>query len=599
MTVLGEEHGFLEVEPHDPRDRRADREVILLLHGLGGSKDDWRFPITRGLHHDLSHAPPDRHDDNHLIPPLSPLDHLPEFGLSPMRTGVRCWTGVLKSLGHTVINYSQDGPQSPVEAPLAQFERRIVPFLRNDVLSGQLAGKRVVVICHSRGGILARAYLHRNPGAGSEWIGRVITLCSPHQGTKAPGAKQRLADAAAVIGAGTVLGANAPVADVVLKVAGVLGESAGAEQLLPGDPLFAELAAPAEVPDVQLRTIGGTSVRYARIYAYFFAPESYLPNWSDFPDIRFDWTKVPIEIPLASPLLDALPNALVDDEQDDGRGDGLVADSRARISGAPHESLPLNHVEALWDERLFARVAALLGTPLSGDERVDCGREPRGLIVQPSAVTFGSVDVGEIASRTVRIENTSGDRVRVQLAASPPGVFRWPAVDSVLPGGEALTLPFTFRPVDKTIRTEQVRVTSAATNGPHTISLTGKGIGGLPTPPPDPPLPTRLRFSTRVLTFGSVRVNDTETRVLVIANGTGRSVRVQIARSATGAVFQWPALDVRIPHGTERRVTVSFRPATNTISNGQLVVNSDTPISPETIALTGKGGIGGFPTPPG
>jgi len=377
----------------------------------------------------------------------------------------------------------------------------------------------------------------------------------------------------------------------------LLGESSGADQLVPGNRVFADLAAPADIPDVDVRTISGTSVRYGRIYAFLYTPDSYLPNWSDFPDIRFDWTKVPVEVPVASPLLDALPDALVDEEQDNGKGDGLVADSKARMAGAPHESFRVNHAEALWDERLFARVADLLGTPLSGAGRVDCGREQRGLTVEPSTVTFGSVSVGATATRAVRIENTSGDRVTVQLAASPPGVFQWAAVNTELPGGEGINVTLRFRPGDSTIRTEQVRITSTADNSPHTISLAGKGTGGFPTPPPDPPLPTRLTYSATVLNFGSVRVGDAASRVLVIRNNTGRTVRVQIARSGAGAVFQWQAVDVSLAHGTERRVTVTFRPAANVISNGQLVVESATAISPETIGLIGKGGIGGFPTP--
>jgi pimeloyl-ACP methyl ester carboxylesterase len=593
VTILGAEHGFLEVEPHDPADRRADREVVLLLHGLGGTKDDWRFPDWRDYHWDLAHDPPDRHDDNNLVPPL---DHLPEFGLSPMRSDLRCWSGVLKALGHTVVNYSQEGSQEVLDVPLAQFVQRIVPFLRSNVLTGNLAGKRVVVLGHSRGGILIRRYLHELPEDGQEWIARVITLCSPHQGTMAPVAKQKLVDAATVLGL-PVFGPSLLLFNLVGRIAGWFDESSGAVQLLPDDALFAELAAPADVPDIEFATFGGTSVRFARVYSWHYTPGSYVPNWSDFPDFRFDWTEVALEVPLASPMLDQLPDFAVDAEQDNGQGDGLVADARARLPGAPHERIRVNHAEALWDEELFERVADLLGTPLSGAAgAVECGRPEVALSFRPTAVSFGSVEVGETVTRSVRITNTTGVPVTVRLSASPPGVFSWSALDVELPDGESTSVSFRFRPVDNAIRTERVRFTSTAADSPHTIGLAGKGIGGVPVPPTDP-LPTRLRYSPQVLSFGPVPAGSTATRQLRIANDTGRSVRVTIAASPSGSVFRWSAVDTTIATGTERTVTVMFRPTSNAIVTGRLVVTSTTAISPETISLTGKG-PGGFPTPP-
>ena len=137
-----------------------------------------------------------------------------------------------------------------------------------------------------------------------------------------------------------------PLVSAVTRITGWLDESPGAEQLVPDDPIFDEVAVPAEVPDIAFATFGGTSVRYARVYSWHFTPDSYVPNFGDFPDIRFDWTLFPIEVPIASPMMDSLPDVVVDDEQDGGEGDGLLADDRARLPGAPHQSLDINHAEA-------------------------------------------------------------------------------------------------------------------------------------------------------------------------------------------------------------------------------------------------------------
>ena len=381
MTTLGIEHGFLEVLPHDPAERRPDRGVVVLLHGLGGNKSDWAFPAWRGYHWNHFATPPNRHSDNHFTPPytnpLEWLDAVTDFSLSNMSTSVGCWEGMLRSVGHTVVNYSQDGPQAEVEVPLEQFETSIVPFIRDEVLVGPLSGKKVTLLCHSRGGILARAYVANNTAAAIEWIDRVITLASPHEGTLAPLAKQKLANVAAALLVGPIL-SLAGVDDLLLwavdKVTGWLSESAGANQLLPTNALFDTLADPADVLDISFMTFGGTSVRFTRLYYWLYEASSFIPNFGDFPDIRFDYELFAVELPGISPMLDQLPDQVVDDEQDNGEGDGLVADARASLPGAPHQSLPFNHAEALWDEDLFQRVATVLGTPLTGGEVFDCTR---------------------------------------------------------------------------------------------------------------------------------------------------------------------------------------------------------------------------------
>lgn len=339
MTLLGAEFGFLEVAPAEPADRRADREVVLLLHGLSSNKMDWRFPAWRQVHWDHARVPANRRLDNQYYPPTLPWNFLPAVSLSDLRDDVRCWSGVLRGLGHTVINFNQDRPAERLEVALTHFEERIAPYVRDEVLTGALAGKRVTLLCHSRGGILARAYLRRHPEA-SAWIGRVITLCSPHQGSLAANAKQRLIDAAS-----TLALPSAWIIPAITRITGWVAEGPGARQLLPDDPIFATLALPAELPEIEFATFGGTSVRFSRVYGWFYTLGSYVPG--GFPDVRFDWEQFPVEMPLASPLLDALPDLVVDDEQEDGRGDGLVTDRSARLPGAPHRSLPINHAEAL------------------------------------------------------------------------------------------------------------------------------------------------------------------------------------------------------------------------------------------------------------
>ncbi|AUI57323.1 hypothetical protein BKN51_03235 [Amycolatopsis sp. BJA-103] len=307
------------------------------------------------------------------MPPVS----LPFSDLSTanMRRDIRCWAGVLRGLGHTVINYSQDGNQDVVEVPLAQLEDKILPYLRQNVLQGTLAGKRIVVIGHSRGGILIRRYIADHLIDAVDWIDTVITLASPHGATNAPLAKSRLGDFInSLVLPGLPLGIPSPQSLIRLvsdRVFSWYAVTPGAEQLLPGDPVFATLSMPADTPAIQFYSFGGSSVRFSGLYYWRYDSASYLPG--EVLDPRFDWTEYATEIPVVSPLLDSMPDGLLFEEQIEGQGDACVTVTSSQLAGAVNETLSFNHAEALWNETLFARVATLLGTPLRDAEVLGCG----------------------------------------------------------------------------------------------------------------------------------------------------------------------------------------------------------------------------------
>jgi pimeloyl-ACP methyl ester carboxylesterase len=419
MTLLGAEHGHLEVEPHLPEERRSDRDVILLMHGTGGNKQEWSFPDWRGLNYDDEHRPRDRHSDHRSHPPLNPL---PDFSLSDKKD-VRCWRSILLALGHTIISYSQDGPDDRIEVALGQLEDLIVPFIRDDVLTGELAGKRVVVIGHSRGGILTRLYLSRHLDEASEWISRVITLCSPHGATNAPHAARRLRDVIEqrLLGGIPVLARILvpPLARLPLIGADVEPTDAQA-QLVPGDPLFDELSQPDDTPEIRFDTFGGSSVRLSRVYIWSWDPTSYIPRW-DIPSLddpipnpvpHFDWTRVAAEIPVISPILESIdplldlhPDNEIFEEQRAGRGDICVTLDSAQLQGVAHRSLPIHHGQAFFDEPLFAEVADLLGTPLGEIVTEEC--------------TSGYIG----NTRTLELHDPSREHPNCQLDEI---VFRWP-----------------------------------------------------------------------------------------------------------------------------------------------------------------------------
>ena len=359
-------------------------------------------------------------------------------------------------------------------------------------------------------------------------------------------------------------------------------------ELLPDSPLYDRLAMPADIPDIDFVTVGGTNVNYARIYAWLYAPSSYVPNFSDFPDIRFDWTREAAEVDAVSPMLGWIPDGIAYDEQDDGRADGVVTDLSSRLPGAVHHALPINHNEALWHEPLYHLVADYLGTPFTTMREVECGRPDGGLRIVPPVLSFANVAAGANDRRTVKVENGTELPLTVSFPASAPqAIFRWSALSALIPPGEEVRFDVEFHPVDGNQRGETLRIQADDARGLYALELSGRGEGGFPTGE-DPPFPARLGVP-REIDFGQTTIGRETTRTLTIRNDTGAPVQIHIPHSQSNDPFSWPAVHSLIQHGAQRRITLKFRPKIGPTVRSTLLVESPLPSSPVPVVLVGRG----------
>jgi hypothetical protein len=96
-----------------------------------------------------------------------------------------------------------------------------------------------------------------------------------------------------------------------------------------------------------------------------------------------------------------------------------------------------------------------------------------------TSVDFGSVPVGDIATRTLTIRNTSEVPATVSLPAAPPGVFRWDGFDGALACGGTTAIAVEFGPPAQGQARATLGFTSDAAGSPHAVRLMGRGIGGV------------------------------------------------------------------------------------------------------------------------
>jgi hypothetical protein len=105
---------------------------------------------------------------------------------------------------------------------------------------------------------------------------------------------------------------------------------------------------------------------------------------------------------------------------------------------------------------------------------------PRRLIVEPTVLSFGSVPLNTVRTLRFSIQNGTAARVQVSIAAPPAGSpFEWEAFEGPIAGGATRRVDVRFRPRTAAIARGRIVVVSNAAGSPHSVSLLGKGPGGL------------------------------------------------------------------------------------------------------------------------
>jgi pimeloyl-ACP methyl ester carboxylesterase len=368
----------------------ARKPVVILLHGLGGDRNDWMNPFQdRNWPYDHNRTPAQIDLGMHDKPPLTPLPGIQtQYFLSPRLASNsrgtdgsddRSWWQALTRAGFPVFTYSQV-PQLMVplsKGPVAEFTQ-FLAVLQRDVLSDPAYQTRqVVILGHSRGGLIGRAFLggpEFKAGRAGPFsrIKGLITLSSPHEGSNMALMDDKIIDFLSRIQKVVPTLPN----DVGNRVIEALKKKAddyvGAfgDEIEPGSPFYRALEAQEPIPaGVRCISVGGTSPRLLRLYLWTFTGDSMLPKKSAAGKMEFHWQAKPVEAKGASPVPDGLPLKLLGMDLDEimpGRGDGLTADKRCRFPASfhaeEHLSVGLSHAEELWDPKLQAEIIRRLDT---------------------------------------------------------------------------------------------------------------------------------------------------------------------------------------------------------------------------------------------
>lgn len=330
---------------------RPAAPIVLLLHGNNGDSTHMTNPsIKPGYNFDCHRDRPARIDRGiHGYPNAG----IWSVGGDPLRE-VTGWEAALQAQGIGTAVYSQCDNADLLADPARELEA-VVRKLTHDYPSRSL-----VLLAHSRGGLLARRFLLNvaNDRTLISHIAALVTLHSSHQGTSLPTVANTLRPILAT------LALSYPPAAALLLWLQIETSAKSYLELVVDSPFLKELAAgeqDAGAPLVPTHTFGGTSTRFTRLRSWVFTPESAVPQFTKVwpPRMQFHWVTVRQDLPAA--LSDFPELSVLAPELSDGLGDSLVSDARSRLPwAATHTTNRLNHAEALWDEILQEQVLNLI-----------------------------------------------------------------------------------------------------------------------------------------------------------------------------------------------------------------------------------------------
>ncbi|NJD87741.1 MAG: choice-of-anchor D domain-containing protein, partial [Betaproteobacteria bacterium] len=213
-----------------------------------------------------------------------------------------------------------------------------------------------------------------------------------------------------------------------------------------------------------------------------------------------------------------------------------------------------------------------------------------GVTLSPASLVFASQPVGSTsAAQTVTVYSSGYAPLHVTaITASGDFQIDGNTCPAALDVGQWCQFNVRFAPTATGTRTGAANVYHDAPGGVSTVSLSGTGAAAVPA----------LTLSPASLAFGTAYYGSASApQIVTLANpGTAALAIASIATSASDFTLGANTCPASLAVGANCTVEVSFVPRSMTARSGQLVVTSNAPGSPHSMALsgTGAGSVGGW-----
>lgn len=269
-----------------------EKPAIIFIHGLGMDKNLWVAPFR-----------------SRVFGGMCPLEVLVSRYAAGDARRLRTLYHDLMGRDYPVITWSQQRVSNQIEAVIPELEA-VVERAR------EMSDSGIMMIGHSRGGLIARKYLSVTDNS----VMGLITIATPHKGSTLARLAQYIAPITSFLGPLVTKGDKYTIARDLKRITEFL-KSQALRELLP-DSVFFQTLRDAPLDGVLYISAGGTN------------PMLYSLSPFSFPGI---FEKI-------------IPEHLFPDEMKSGKGDGLVSAESSKLPWADeHFYFDCNHAEILFD----------------------------------------------------------------------------------------------------------------------------------------------------------------------------------------------------------------------------------------------------------
>jgi Abnormal spindle-like microcephaly-assoc'd, ASPM-SPD-2-Hydin len=200
----------------------------------------------------------------------------------------------------------------------------------------------------------------------------------------------------------------------------------------------------------------------------------------------------------------------------------------------------------------------------------------------PTSASFGSVPLGTSNSQALQLKNSGATNITVSASAvsSPKFTLRGLTTPLVLAPGKTVGCTLVFTPTTIGYVAASASITSTASNGKLTLTMSGTGVAATPS----------LTVTPTTLVFGNESVGKTQTLEVVLKNSGNSSVTVSnVGVSAADIQTGGGVKGATISPGQTATLSVSFTPKKAETVSGSVTITSNAAGSPATIQVSGTG----------